>query len=152
MYGAKRSLNDKEKQAVPNLRSLWCSSVRARTRRDQGIQPVTRRHERRTVAGKAYSHGTTIPPDVPGLRSQILDHAKANQNQRVRRQRERFPLRGKRLRGSCGLGRGIKMRITFVGVLIVIGGIVMLAFVGYVLLVNQVNENGENNERRNPGA
>jgi len=44
------------------------------------------------------------------------------------------------------------MRITFVGVLIVIGGIVMLAFVGYVLLVNQVNENGENNERRNPGA
>jgi len=44
------------------------------------------------------------------------------------------------------------MKITVMGALIVIGGIALLAFIGYLVLGNHANGNGKSDERPSPSA
>lgn len=87
---------------------------------------------------------------MSGLRTQVLDQSKADQDQHVRRQREGFPLSGTGLRRHCGLERGIEMKITVMGmILIVVGGVVLLALVAY-LLEQGSNDKGKDDDQPSP--
>jgi len=129
MYVATRSANDQERQTLSDLRSLWGSGFRSWACGSQGIQPVASDEQRRRAAGEAGSHGATVSTRLPRVWPQVLDHAKADQDERVRREHQGISVPRAGLRWRCCLGRGQAMRITVVGVLIVIGTVVLLALI-----------------------
>src|SRR5205807_4781439 len=74
----------------------------------------------------AGSHGATVSTRLPRVWPQVLDHAKADQDERVRREHQGISVPRAGLRWRCCLGRGQAMRIT---VLFVIGTVVLLALI-----------------------
>src|SRR5438445_12757808 len=99
MYVATRSANDQERQTLSDLRSLWGSGFRSWACGSQGIQPVASDEQRRRAAGEAGSHGATVSTRLPGVWPQVLDHATADQEERVGRDHQGVLERSAVLRG-----------------------------------------------------